>query len=97
MSDKFKIKENRRDDLWNVCDVSEEVPVSLCSCPDHESAEEICSALNTRAAQAASDSVTISRECAESLLAVLDKGVSVYIDHDAATKLFGELKQALKN
>jgi hypothetical protein len=47
--------------------------------------------------QAASDSVTISRECAESLLAVLDKGVSVYIDHDAATKLFGELKQALKN
>jgi hypothetical protein len=44
----------------------------------------------------ATDSVTISRECAESLLAALDKGVSVYMDYDAITKLFGELKQALE-
>jgi hypothetical protein len=43
----------------------------------------------------AKDSVSISRECAESLLAVLDKGESVYADPDGATKLFGELKQAL--
>jgi hypothetical protein len=54
MSDKFKIKENRRDDLWNVYDASEEVHVNLCNCPDHETAEEICIALNTRAPQAGS-------------------------------------------
>jgi hypothetical protein len=100
MSDKFKIKENRRDDLWNVYDASEEVHVNLCNCPDHETAEEICIALNTRAPQAASDSVTISRESLLRASWIVEEYTKdkVFTAHESGMviEMKAEIKQALK-
>jgi len=45
--------------------------------------------------QAEQDRVAISRECAEYLFAQMDKGQTVYVHHDMACKVLGELKAAL--